>query len=487
MPMNNESYRLHWSAILISFFTSLKHLIVPILFGLIFGTTRDTTLFGSIYFYIILFLMLFSLIHSILYWFTFRYEWIEEELRVKEGVFVKKRRYIRLERVQSVDLTSGLIQRLFGLVSVKIETAGGGNEPEVHLIAVSKEEGIKTRNYLLQKDGSPQSNETPVEDGFQEELQIEKPSQWILSKKNLMIASMTSSGIGIVLSAVIALFPQIEQFFSITIFEEFIEYFTGTSYLVVLLYSLFIIAIAWLISIVITVFKYGNFSVEKVGNELTITRGLLEKRQLTLQTDRITAVRVVRNIFRQPFGYSAVYVESKGGGTNEEQRSTVVFPLIRHRDINKTLEGFISEYRMSEELERAPKRAWIRFQFRMLLLPVLIFGAIAYFFPAVAYFAGIFVVLSFVGFLQYRDAAIGIKDNQVTLSYRALSKNIVLIRKNKVQSGELVSSPIQRYRSLTTIQLSVLSSLFGKTFSVVDLDQQTGLTLLYWLSHSKKE
>lgn len=485
--MNNESYRLHWSAILISFFTSLKHLIVPILFGLIFGTTRDTTLFGSIYFYIILFLMFFSLVHSILYWFTFRYEWVEGELRVKEGVFVKKRRYIRLERVQSVDLTSGLIQRLFGLISVKIETAGGGNEPEVHLIAISKEEGIKTRNFLLQKDSALHSNNTPVEDEVHGELDVEKPIQWVLSKKELVIASMTSSGIGIVLSAVIALFPQIEQFFSITIFDEFIEYFTGTSYVVVLFYSFFIIAIAWIISIVITVFKYGNFSVEKVGNELTITRGLLERRQLTLQTDRVTAVRIVRNIFRQPFGYSAVYVESKGGGTNEEQRSTVLFPLIRHQDINKALEVFIQEYKISEELVRAPKRAWIRFQFRMLLLPVLIFGAIAYFFPAVVYFAGIFIILSFIGFLQYRDAAIGTKENQVTLSYRVLSKNIVLIKKNKVQSGELVSSPIQRYRSLTTIQLSVLSSLFGKTFSVVDLDHKTGLAMLSWLSHSKKE
>ncbi|WP_216829184.1 PH domain-containing protein [Alkalihalobacterium elongatum] len=485
--MNNESYRLHWSAVIISFFSSLKHLIVPILFGFIFGTTRDTTLFGSMYFYIILFLMGFSLLHSTLYWLTFRYEWFEGELRVKEGVFVKKKRYIRLERVQSVDLTSGIIQRLFALVSVKIETAGGGNEPEVHLIAVSKEEGRNIRNYLLQKENTANTTDMSLQLGETEEIEVEKANRWFLTKKELLIASMTSSGIGIVLSAVIALFPQIEQFFSITIFDEFIEYFTGTSFVIVFLYSLFIVAIAWLISIVLTVIKYGNFSVEKVGNELTITRGVLEKRQLTLQTDRVTAVRVVRNIFRQPFGYSAVYVESKGGGTNEEQRSTVLFPLIRHRDINKELDNFLTGYTINDVLVRAPKRAFLRFQLRVLLLPLLVFGVIMYLFPAVIYFAGVFVLLSILGYLQYRDAAIALNNNLVTLTYRTLSKNIILIRKNKVQSGELVSSPIQRYRSLTTIQLSVLSSLFGKTFSVVDLDYKTGLSLLAWLSHSKKE
>ncbi|WP_209122653.1 PH domain-containing protein [Alkalihalobacillus sp. BA299] len=480
--MNKQSYRLHWSAILISFVTSLKHLIVPVLFGLLFGRTNDTMLFGTYYVYMILIVLLFSILHSTLYWLTFRYEWVEGELRVKEGVLIKKRRYIRIERVQSVDLSSGVIQRIFGLVSVKIETAGGGNEPEVHLIAISKDEAIRTKNFLLKKERMSVENS----DDQSEHVQI-VTYRWVLTTKDLAIASVTSSGVGIVLTAVIALFPQIEQLFSITLFEEFIDFFLGTSYVLVLFYSLFILAVAWLISIVITVFKYGNFSIEKVGNELTITRGLLEKRQLTLQTDRVTAVRVVRNIFRQPFGYSAVYVESKGGGTNEEQRSTVLFPLIKHRDINNELALYLPEYLIGDELIRAPRRSLIRFQFRMVFFPALAFLAFAYFFSEAIYFSGILLLLSLLGYMQYRDTAIAFQSNQVMLTYRTLSKNIVLIRKNKVQSGEITSSPMQRYRSLTTARLSVLSSLFGKTFSVVDLDQKTGHALLAWLSHSKKE
>ncbi|WP_218970567.1 PH domain-containing protein [Alkalihalobacterium alkalinitrilicum] len=480
--MNKNSYRLHWSAIFISFFSSLKHLIVPILFGLIFGTTSDTTLFGTYYFYIILFVLLLSLLHSALYWLTFRYEWVDGELRVIEGVFVKKRRYIRVERVQSVDLSSGIIQRMFGLVSVKIETAGGGNEPEVYLIAISEEEGIRTRNFLLQKATSTVSEMTD-----QSESERVKSNRWVLSKQDLAIASMTSSGVGIVLTAVIAFFPQIEQLFSITLVKEFIDFFLDASYLQVLLYSFFILALAWLISILITIIKYGNFSVEKVGNELTITRGLLEKRQLTIQTDRVTAVRIVRNIFRQPFGYSAVYVESKGGGTNEEQRSTVLFPLIRQREINNELAIYLPQYIMSEDVIRAPKRSLLRFQLRMLFWPVALFLTLTYYYPAMIYFAGVLLFLSLLGYLQYRDSAVAIKPSQVMLTYRILSKSIVLIRKNKVQSGELASSPMQRIRSLTTVRLSVLSSIFGKTFSVRDLDLKTGQSLLTWLSHKKKE
>lgn len=45
---------------------------------------------------------------------------------------------------------------------------------------------------------------------------------------------------------------------------------------------------------------------------MVIERGLIEKRQLTLAYRRITAVRIIKSIIRQPFGFVSVYVESAG-------------------------------------------------------------------------------------------------------------------------------------------------------------------------------
>ncbi|WP_368731600.1 PH domain-containing protein, partial [Pseudomonas sp. 2822-17] len=59
-------------------------------------------------------------------WVTFKYQVVDNELQVRQGLIFRKRRYIRQERIQSIDLNAKLIQRLFNLVEVKVETAGGG-------------------------------------------------------------------------------------------------------------------------------------------------------------------------------------------------------------------------------------------------------------------------------------------------------------------------------------------------------------------------
>ena len=64
-------------------------------------------------------------------------------------VFVRKNRYIRFERIHSVDVSEGIIQRLFGLVKVNIETAGG-SKAEAVLSAIRKEEAERLSEHLLE-------------------------------------------------------------------------------------------------------------------------------------------------------------------------------------------------------------------------------------------------------------------------------------------------------------------------------------------------
>ena len=82
------------------------------------------------------------IIMSILSWLRYTYRLEQEELRIEYGVFVRKKRYIPFERIQSLDISEGLLQRMFGMVKLQIETAGGSgaDEAEAVLAAISKEE-----------------------------------------------------------------------------------------------------------------------------------------------------------------------------------------------------------------------------------------------------------------------------------------------------------------------------------------------------------
>ncbi len=61
---------------------------------------------------------------------------------------MKKERSIKQERVQTVNIRRGLIQRLFGLAGLQVETAGGKAESELSLAAITLEEAYNIKRSL---------------------------------------------------------------------------------------------------------------------------------------------------------------------------------------------------------------------------------------------------------------------------------------------------------------------------------------------------
>ena len=59
--------------------------------------------------------------------------------------------------------------------------------------------------------------------------------------------------------------------------------------------------------------NYYDFTVTEKNNRLIITRGLLEKKRVTIPLHRVQAVKIVENPFRQMLGLATVVVESAGG------------------------------------------------------------------------------------------------------------------------------------------------------------------------------
>src|SRR5699024_12406395 len=81
--------------------------------------------------------------------------------------------------------------------------------------------------------------------------------------------------------------------------------------------ALILFIVSWILGIVRTIIKYGNFTITKDDGELLITRGLLEKRQLTIPLRRIQAIGMKESMIRQPLGYITVFAEV-AGSTSEQ-------------------------------------------------------------------------------------------------------------------------------------------------------------------------
>jgi putative membrane protein len=469
--------RLHVAAIFVSFLSVLRGFLIPFLLSLFLGSSSEPI--GFLRFeYIWLAILVFIFISGIAHWLTFTYRITAGELYIQRGIFVKKKRYIQQHRVQSIDITAGIFQRLFGLVKLKVETAGGGAEPEVNLIAISREEAEEIRFELTKRSVVTQTEQ------LEEKLANHTADYtWRLKPNRLVITALTSSGLGLTISAVAALFSQIEQFLPETIYDQMFRFFAGTQIMLVVTVIVMIVFVSWCISFVGTLIKYGGFTIAKFEDELVISRGLIEKRQLTIHAKKVTAIRVVRNIFRQPFGFGAVYVESAGGGTSDEQLSTVLLPIAKEQEMIDVFSNLLPEYARHYEVQSVPKRSLRRFFVRSSVLPLIatiIMGAVVT--PYGYYAFSLVLICLLFGFLQYRDAGSGFDQTHLWLRYRKISQILVISKKKKIQSAEIRSSFFQKRNRLASFRFSILSSVFGKSFTVIDVDEKEAEKMLDWYS-----
>ena len=323
--------RLHPIAMLGYMGKRIKSFILPII-AFTFSVTRDSGR-PLVYALIVSFVAaIFIFITSFVSWLRYTYKLEHDELRIEEGIFVRKKRYIPYERIQSIDFSEGMLQRLFGLVKVQIETAGGSgaDEAEAVLSAISKEEAQLIQEYAATAEGNGTMEVKDVPEG--------RPV-YKISTRQLLILSVTSGGVGVVISAVLALLSQVDDLIPFRRLASGFEKWAAPSLVLIAFLVFFGFFLAWVIALIGTMLKYANFKVMKTENDLVITQGLLEKRQITIPLKRIQAIRISENMVRQFLGYATVYVESAGGSSaNQEGSKVTLIPIVKLNQIQSIIE-----------------------------------------------------------------------------------------------------------------------------------------------------
>jgi putative membrane protein len=445
--------------------------IITIIIVLVFGASGGG---GPSFLWVFIGLFIFLLVAGTAGWWRFVYRVEDGELQIKQGIIVRKNLYLTKDRIQVIDITAGIIQRMFGLVKVEIKTAGSSSR-EASLSAVTKSEA-KYLTQLLRGNGEE------VDEG--EEPKPDDEEKYFLPGKELLIAASTSGSFGIALSILATVFSQIEPLISETeMYEWLIQYIpSDTDVLFVITIILVFVIFAWLMSFFGTLIRYGDFTLAIKKDEMVISRGIFEKKRITVPFNRIQAVRVVEGIMRQPLGYATIYVESAGYGDQQGSGSVVLMPLIKKSEIQPLIQKILPEYGFLEDLITPPKRAVTRYIIRSsVVLGMIIFGI--YWFLEAPAMIWIFMIPGFFwGWLRHRDAAAGIDRERIMIRSRVLSLSTAVVRRKRAQDMSSIASWIQRYRKLANLEVSVASGDQGRSFSVQELDEQDAERLLPWIS-----
>ena len=419
-----------------------------------------------------------SAVWGVLSWRATRYWTSGGAFHLSQGVLQKNERTIPLEHVQSVDTVQGIIQRLFRVVEVRIETAGGGaTESDASLSALDREAADLLRGEL--EGTRPEVAEEEEEAG---PTVIRR-----LGTKDLLIAGATSGQIGVALSLVAIGSQFFDNLVSERFFERIYESVAPGSILALVLIALAVGLFAWLLAIGGTILSYAGFTLSREGDFLYIKRGLLEKREATIPLNRIQAVRIVEGVLRQPFGLTLLRVESAGygAGTENVAVSTTIFPLLPRREAVELLKEAAPEFAVEPELRPLPRRSLRRYVFRsaILVLLIAIVAGVQLAFVLNSILAGfsflpLVIPAALYGWLRWRDAGWEVVDDRLVARSRTLGRVTSIAPRRRLQSRSVVRSPFQRRARLATFRVRVASSGGGTEINVVDLDATSAFGLL---------
>ncbi len=464
-----EPRRQHPVASITEVLKSIRELLIPIIIVFIFGGGGS----GNSFFFSPIFLSIFIsylLVSSILSWWRYTFYIDGDELRVEYGIIVRQKSFIPKHRIQVINISSGIIQRMFGLVSLNVQTAGGST-PGVTISALTREDAEELKSIL--------STETETTEGATVINEEDEEPLYALSWKNLIIAGSTSASFGIALSIIGTIFSQMQVLVDEDAVLDYAETFfkTDVNFIIALIFTL--IFFAWLLSIVGNILAYANFTILKKKKEIVIKRGLLEKRTSSIPYSRIQAVRIQEGLLRQPFGFATIYVDSASFG-EESGKSTVLFPLIKKKDAWEFIRTMVPEYDQQVESVRPPKRALRRYIIRSLIPIIILIVALYYLIPYGILSIALIPVGVYLGYLRFKAAKIGVNDDTVIVRYRVLAKTTAIVRKYRIQAFTGWDNWFQRRKKLKSLSISVASSNTGADFLAKDFEENYILNLIDW-------
>ena len=373
------------------------------------------------YYLLVLAGFLLLIVIGIFDYFVKSYEVRDGALIYTKVIINKEVKNINLENIQSIDMSSNIMYQAFNLLSVDINLVGG----KIRIKPLKK--GIALNLIDILRDLKRDEDNSVVRENTEEEIQREILR---LSVKDLAFYGLLRVRFFAALGLILALNDKIRDVFKIVFdneayFDELLqknaESVAGNITALFIIIGIFMILVV-LASIIFTVIKYYDFILTTKDHNLLCKYGLLTKKSLVIDIDRIQSVKLIYPLRYRFFGLAKLSVETLTNNVSEdlsEQKSTIdVLPLVKKdfaQDFVKNNLGIDLEHYdnlESEKIQRKARMAMYRWSlFNCSPLPIIVF--------AILYFANVdlkleYKVLSSIAFYL------------VLASYSILVKNYML-------------------------------------------------------------
>jgi putative membrane protein len=407
--------------------------------------------------------------------------WVENEtLIIKTGLLNVQRRTIPVGKIQNINLKRNLIHRMLGVAEVKIETASGmGAEGELSVVDLVEAERL--RHEL---GGLASATSTAVQLASTPDNAIYKASLG-----RLLLMGATGNRLGTLIGSVAALFfvfggPRRFADIAQSAARE-LRLDTATEWVLV---AIAMVVVGWLLSMGWAVMTFFNFTVDRAGERLRRTYGLLTRHESYFPQKRLQMVRVASGPVQRLFKLARINAETAGSFQDQENAgSSVLAPVVKRDEVAgicaSVLPGFAFEQINWQPVHRrAIRRATIRFTILLCMCITILaanlgwealWGALAA--PLLAWPMGV---------AYWRSLGWWYDEHVIAVRSGILTRTVKIIPRPRVQTAMVSQNPIQRRLGLARLRIQTASGLSGDA-SVPDIGFEVAVSIQDAISQVK--
>lgn len=412
------------------------------------------------------------------YWFY--HYWIKQDkIEIREGIIFKKSRKIPYTRIQNVNVSQNLLQRLLNVATLQLESASGG-KPE----AVMRVVGLDVVEHIKQKVRVVHSQSEADIQGESEGAKVQSVEQEETSILHQMtLADVIKFGFisqkGIIYGAIVFGFlAQNQQFMANAV--KYIGWFytmpdltritfaQGLVYISVIGLVLFVFL--QMMSVLWALLKFYRFEIGRHESRLHASMGLLSKISATVPLKKIQLYRINENPLHKFFKARTLTIET-AGGVNTDKSGIVMRWLAPYIHKDKVTE-FVSHIEPkikvgSVSWQQLPYRSWKRVFKRKIIILTLI--------------GLLFLLLTYIPYLSIRNYIWFVFPLMIPVAYIYSKKYIrktgfyydedvicfksgvwfgkqSFVKVNKIQTLRLQQSPFDRMNNMATLEIDTAGS-----------------------------
>lgn len=325
------------------------------------------------------------------------------EFLLNKGIINKTQNIIQLDNIIQVNIDQSFIQRLAGVYSVEIETAGSGKN-EAIIEALDKEVAFALKESLLKDKQEVNVENTKETNYVNQSLDIsDKTNILAIGPWQLIKYAFTADYarsvlilLGISISFFSRILEYVGQFYD---YEENVEslfyYIYDSSHFIIICLAIIIIAIFF--NGIRNVFTYFQMKLKIEDQSTWISYGLFARKNTVLQNNRTQTFTIQKNYFQQLLNVEKIQIEQTSNNIDTDKKAKIKIVGIEPEQSRELFaQVFDKPYQLPPIYQKSNPR-WMILPFNILIVVPFLILTILIYIGAIPFWAiyamGVYAVL----------------------------------------------------------------------------------------------